>query len=130
MPRMLFVLLNLRNHGLHLGQNFGRVLVVDVSLQELQDVEPVVLVTDEVSKQHVQPVVNRNELVPVFRAAAQLGLIIGKACAREIVLLDCVENVFVRETRAVQRNADAGRENRVDEPPRIPHQHEAVACQL
>src|SRR5205807_1343625 len=101
--------------GLHLGQNFRRVLIVHVALQQLQDVEPVVVIADEVREQHVQPVVNRDKFVPVLGAAAQLGFVLGKTRAREIVLLNRVENVFVRETGAVERDAHAGRKNRVDE---------------
>ncbi len=49
-PRMVDVLLDLGNHGLHLGQNFGRIFVVHIALQKLEHVETVVVIADEVGE--------------------------------------------------------------------------------
>ena len=88
------------------------------------------MIADEIRKQHIQTVVHRDEFVPVLSATAQLSLVLGKCLPREIVLLERRENIFVRETRAVERDAYARGEDWVDKTSRIADQHEAVANQL
>src|SRR6185312_15780550 len=91
------------------------VLVVHIALQELQHLEPVARIDDERGEEHVEAVVDADELVPVESAPPDGGLELPKRLAIEGPLLQRLQDVAMGKSRAVQRNAHARRKDRVDE---------------
>ena len=127
---MLRVLLDLRYHFLHFLEHRRRRIVVNVALQQFQNVKTVAWIAHEVREQHVQPVIDGDEFVPVLGTEFELGLVIRKALAREIIFLQRSQHICMSEAGTIQRNTYAGRENRIDEATCISHQHETVTAQL
>src|SRR5579859_2368557 len=129
-PRMFSVLLHLGNHFLHFLEHWWRGIVVNIALQQFEYVQPITGVAHEIGEEHIQSVVHRNKFVPVLGPEAQLGLVLGEAFAREIILFKRAQYVGMSEAGAVQSDADSSGENRVHEAPGIADQHEAVATKL
>src|ERR1700722_8970206 len=120
-PGMLRVLLDLRYHFLHFFENRRRRIVVNVALQQFQNVKAVAWIAHEVREQHVQPVIDGDEFVPVLGTESELGFVVRKAFAREIISLQGSQHVRVSKAGAIQRDAYAGRKDRIDEATCISH---------
>src|SRR5215467_7763856 len=76
---MLFILLYLGNGLAHFLNHGGLVLVVYVSLEEFEDVEPVAGVENERRAQNIQSIVDGDKVVPILDAAADRRLEGSKA---------------------------------------------------
>src|SRR6202034_4799191 len=102
-------------------------IVINVPLQEFQNVEAVERIRHERREQTVQAIVNGDEVVPVLGTTLEGGLVFLERFAAEVARLERFQDVLVRETRAVQSDADAGREDRIDEARRITDATNATA---
>src|SRR5208283_204731 len=86
-PGVLLVLLDFSHHFTHLLQNRRSGVVVNIALQKLQHVQTIAVIVNEVGEQHVQPVIDGDEVVPVLGTEPQGVFVCGEALPREIVLL-------------------------------------------
>src|ERR1051326_28442 len=127
---MLLILFHVRYHLLHFFQDWGRGVIVNVSLQQFKHIQSITWIIDEVREQNVEPVVDGNKVVPVLGSQAQSVLEVSKTFPREIIPFQRTQDIFVRKARTVQRDADAGREDGIHETPRIPDHYETVAAEL
>src|SRR5437588_5420889 len=64
-PDMLGILFHLHHNIPHPSQYRWLVFIVDVALEQLNYIDPVPRVHDESCKQHVQAIVDVNEVVPI-----------------------------------------------------------------
>src|SRR5690606_24390622 len=83
-----------------------------------------------VGEEHVQSIVQRDELVPVLHPAPQGRLVTGKRRLAEVVALDRIHDRWEDDPGAIERDADATREDRVHEPCGVSHEHELVSADL
>src|ERR1700733_2698737 len=130
MPGMFRILLDLRNQELHFPEDRRLRLIIDVSLQKLQNIQTITFVGNEIRKQHIKAVVHTDKVVPVFRPLANRFFKCPEARPREIVALQRAEDIPVGEPRAVERNAHSGGKNGIDESSCVAHEHETVAAYL
>src|SRR5579863_2016293 len=130
MPGMFFVLFDLRNHLAHLFQHWRSGVVVNVALQKFQHVQTIPLIVNEVREQYVEPVVDRDEVIPVLGSATQSIFVVEETFPREIIFFESAQNVFVRKSRTIQRNAYAGGKDGIDETSGIADHQKAIAAKL
>src|ERR1051326_8580 len=116
---MLIILLHLRDHLLHFVQDWGRGVVVNVSLQQFKHIKSITWIIDEVREQNVESVVDGNKVVPVLGSQPKSVLVVGKTLPREIIPFQRTQDIFVCKPRTVQRDADTGGEDGIHETSRI-----------
>ena len=78
MPLVPRVAFHFRDHFHHFREHFGPGLVVNVSLQQFQYVEPVSSVRYEIGKKDVKAIINADKVVPVLGSAGDCRLEIRK----------------------------------------------------
>src|SRR6266700_51553 len=71
MPYMLFVLLDFAYNLLHFTQHFWIVVIIDIALKEFQYIQPITLVLYKGGKEHIESVVYRDKLIPIFCPSTQ-----------------------------------------------------------
>ena len=69
-PQVVGVTLNVPRDLAHLGQGCWLLVIVDVALEHFQHIDPVPGVGDESREQDVEPVVDRDEFIPVSNRPA------------------------------------------------------------
>src|SRR5258706_3088885 len=127
---MVRIPLDLLQDVAHAGQYGWLGILVNVALKKLEDVEAIARILHKCRKQNVQAVVHGDEVVPVARATPQRGLISLERFAAEVSSLERADDVLVRESRAVQCDADASGEDGIDETSRIANQNQAITGEL
>src|SRR5690348_5474838 len=83
-PNVVWILLHFRDDGPHTSQHRGFLLFVDITLQELQHVEPILGIQDERSKQDIETVIHGDEVVPVLGTPPDRGLEVLESLPLEI----------------------------------------------
>ena len=75
MQRVVWIFLHLPDDVPHPGQYLGLGIVINIALQQFENIEPIARILHKRREQHVQPVVDGDEVVPVARAPSQRGLV-------------------------------------------------------
>ncbi len=63
---MIRILLHLLHDVAHPRQNWRLGIIVNVALQKLEHIQTITRILHECRKQNIQPVINGDEVVPVF----------------------------------------------------------------
>ena len=71
MQRVIRIPFDLLHDVAHARQNWRLGIIVNISLEELENVETITRILHKRREQHIQPVVNGDEVVPVLGSAPQ-----------------------------------------------------------
>src|ERR1039457_7164597 len=127
-PDVLGTIFHLGNHAAHFIEHGRLSVIVHIALQEFQDIQAIAPVGNEIGEQHVEPIIDADEVVPVLGAPADGLFKLPETGAGKVVLLQRPQDVPLGEAGAVQGDADTRGKNRIDETAGIAHQYETVAA--
>ena len=129
-PGMIFPGLDRSHQVSHLPQHFRPLLIVNVALQQLENLEPVLGIHQERRVQNIQSVVKTYELIPVSDATTDRGFEVSESLPREVTRCGRCQDVVACQPRTVERNADAAREDGIDKTCSVPDKDKAIPTDL
>src|SRR5438270_8793248 len=130
MPLMIFIPFYFAQYIFHYLEDLRLVFIVDVSLEQFDDVQAIAFVVHKFGEEHVEPVVYRNEFIPVPRSATDGRLEESKTLFAKVVRFCGTHYISTGKTSTVERNTDTRRKNRIYEAGCVADKHKIIPTDL
>src|ERR1041385_6854471 len=105
MPDVVCILFDLAYSQLHQFQDFRLIFVVDITLQQFEDIQPIARILYKSGEEHIEPIINRNKLVPVAGSSPQRLLKCAKALLAKRSSFYRLQNIGTGKASTIEGNA-------------------------